>query len=562
MTKLRLAKRYFTDVWQLSPSGASTSLLLSLFLAVTEGAGLLLIIPMLGLLGLSDDQQNSALVSKVLDGITAVGIPFNLKTILILYVGIIAFYAVVKYIQSVLTMKLSLKFVQELRLDSYKNIARSQWGFFSSQRLSELSTHLVSQMQTLGRGYNQLVTLSTTVALLIIYLVIAMDVSVTLSAITMAGMVVLLSVSTLVNRGSYKSGDREQGFAKKIHRLIIEGLGGIKTAKIYQREEALINDFNKTLDGLAHNMLRFGKINGRVTTFLTIGGAIWIALMVYIAVSLEIGTDKIIIMALIFSRIHPVVLRLYKGFIMTSNILPAYKSVSNFNHLTQSVQDIPTVNAAPKVHLTKEFELESVTFAYGENEIFKDFSIRIPAGSITLLKGPSGAGKSTLIDLIIGLLEPSAGSRKIDGKPLTREYMMGFQQQIAYVEQTPFFFHDTIRQNLLFAKESATDQEMIDCLKKAAAYEFVMALPNQLDTQMGDRGLLLSGGEKQRLALARALLRAPQLMLLDEATNALDEENEKKVFDTLIEMKGKVTIIIVSHKQEIPLPIDQVIRVT
>lgn len=560
MIKLQLAKAYFTDVWKVSPMGASTSLLLSLFLAITEGAGLLLIVPMLGLLGFSNDEQNSTMVAKALDVIETLGVPFNLTTILMLYVGIIAFYASAKYAQGILTLRLSLKFVHELRLDSYKKIAGSQWSFFSSQRLSELSTHLVSQIQTLGRGYNQLVILSTTGALLLIYLVIAMDVSITLSAITMTGMVVLLSVSTLVNRGSYKSGDREQGFAKKIHRLIIEGLGGIKTAKIYQREEALINDFSKTLDGLAHNMLRFGKINGRVETFLTIGGAIWIALMVYIAVSLEIGTDKMIIMALIFSRIHPVVLRLYKSLIMTSNILPAYKSVSTFNALAQSVYDAPPATEVPDVHLKSELQLENVAFAYGTNEIFKDFSISIAAGSITLLQGPSGVGKSTLIDLIIGLLEPSAGLRKIDGTPLTREYMSGFQKHVAYVEQTPFFFHDTIKQNLLFAKESATDQEIMDCLKKASAYDFIMALPNQMNTQMGDRGLLLSGGEKQRLALARALLREPELILLDEATNALDRENEAVVFDTLTQMKGKVTIIIVSHKQEISLPVDQVIR--
>lgn len=560
MIKLQLAKEYFTDVWKVSPMGASTSLLLSLFLAITEGAGLLLIVPMLSLLGLSNDEQNSTMVSKALDVIETLGVPFNLTTILILYTSIITFYASVKYVQSILTLRLSLKFVHELRLNSYKKIAGSQWSFFSSQRLSELSTHLVSQIQTLGRGYNQLVILSTTGALLLIYLVIAMDVSITLSAITMTGMVVLLSVSTLVNRGSYKSGDREQGFAKKIHRLIIEGLGGIKTAKIYQREETLINDFSNTLDGLAHNMLRFGKINGRVETFLTIGGAIWIALMVYIAVSLEIGTDKMIIMALIFSRIHPVVLRLYKSLIMTSNILPAYKSVSTFNALAQSVYDAPPATEFPDVHLKSEFQLENMAFAYGTNEIFKDFSISIAAGSITLLQGPSGVGKSTLIDLIIGLLEPSAGLRKIDGKTLTREYMSGFQKHIAYVEQTPFFFHDTIKQNLLFAKESATNEEIMDCLKRASAYDFIMALPNQMNTQMGDRGLLLSGGEKQRLALARALLREPELILLDEATNALDKENEAVVFDTLTQMKGKVTIIIVSHKQEISLPVDQVIR--
>lgn len=559
MSKKKLILQYFKEVWKSNPRGLLFSIVLSLFVAGTEGAGILLIIPMLGLLGLSETDSNNALVSKVSGFIEGTGVELNLTMVLILYVVIVGSYSIIRERQGILNMRLTIAFVNQLRLRSYRLIAHTEWSFFSGKKLSELSNHLISQIQITGRGFNQLASITTNITLLFTYLWVALSISPLLCALSIVGLGALLVVSSLFNRGSYKSGDREQNFMKKLHALIIEGLGGFKTARIYQQEDALVEDFRKTSSQLEQNIVRFAKINARSSTFLTIGGTIWIASMVLIAIKMEIDLSEMLLMALIFARLHPMALKLYKSLITINNIMPAYKAVSEFHNEAHKARKHATTAQLQDIHLKEALVLEGIHFSYGEHEVLRDFHLTLQAHTLTVIQGPSGVGKSTLVDLIIGLQQAARGTQQVDGIAITPKNVQAFQKRISYLEQIPFFFHDSIRQNLLFANDKATEAEMEDCLTKASALDFVMQLPKQLDTVVGDRGVLLSGGERQRLALARALLRKPELLLLDEATNALDQKNEEAVMRALLEMKQTMTIVLVTHKANFSTLADQVV---
>ncbi|MDP9439524.1 MAG: ATP-binding cassette domain-containing protein, partial [Actinomycetota bacterium] len=175
-----------------------------------------------------------------------------------------------------------------------------------------------------------------------------------------------------------------------------------------------------------------------------------------------------------------------------------------------------------------------------------DLAIR--AGETTAIVGPSGAGKSTVADVVRGLVVPVRGRVLVDGTPLRAGMMRSWRGQIGYVAQDTFLFHDTVRANLLWARPDADDEEIRAALRSAAAEEFVRELPDGMDTILGDRGVRLSGGERQRLALARALLRQPQLLILDEATNALDSENEKRIQKSIEQLHGRMTILTITHR--------------
>jgi ATP-binding cassette subfamily C protein len=162
--------------------------------------------------------------------------------------------------------------------------------------------------------------------------------------------------------------------------------------------------------------------------------------------------------------------------------------------------------------------------------------------------GPSGAGKSTLADLILGLIVPQQGRLLVDGSPLVPEFVQPWRKQIGYVAQDTFLFHDTVRSNLLWAQPHATEEEIWEALRFAAADACVFGLPRGLDTVVGDRGVLLSGGERQRLALARALLRKPTLLILDEATSSLDPESERRILRVIDQLLGSITIVTISHR--------------
>jgi ATP-binding cassette subfamily C protein len=170
-----------------------------------------------------------------------------------------------------------------------------------------------------------------------------------------------------------------------------------------------------------------------------------------------------------------------------------------------------------------------------------------PAPNILLI-GNSGSGKTTTVDLLIGFYQPQVGRILIDGKDLRELDLRAWRRFVGYVPQETFLFHDTVRANMLWACPDASDADILDAFRQAAADQFVAALPLGLETVLGDRGMRLSGGERQRLALARALLRRPALLVLDEATSALDSDNERLVLQSIQALRGRVAIVIITHR--------------
>jgi ATP-binding cassette subfamily C protein len=199
--------------------------------------------------------------------------------------------------------------------------------------------------------------------------------------------------------------------------------------------------------------------------------------------------------------------------------------------------------------LAHEIRLEGVAFRYDADRplVLKDLSLTIAAGRVTAIVGSSGAGKSTVADLVNGLLSPGSGRVLIDGAELTPQAARAWRRHVGYVAQDTVLFHDTVRANLRWANPNASEQEMKEGLSLAAA-EFVFELPQGLDTTVGDRGMLLSHGQRQRIALARALLRKPGLLILDEATSSLDFDNEKRILDAIEQLKGRATVLLIAHR--------------
>ncbi|WP_460230300.1 ATP-binding cassette domain-containing protein [Bacillus cereus] len=162
--------------------------------------------------------------------------------------------------------------------------------------------------------------------------------------------------------------------------------------------------------------------------------------------------------------------------------------------------------------------------------------------------GRSGAGKSTLVDLLMELVQPEKRQVFVDGSPLTDNNLLSLRKSIGYVSQDPFLFNTTIRENLLMGKPNVSEEEMWEALEFSTSADFVKQLPEGINTVIGDRGIMLSGEERQRLVLARAILRKLSIFLLDEATSALDTENEAEIQEALHEINGTMTIILIAHR--------------
>ncbi len=203
-----------------------------------------------------------------------------------------------------------------------------------------------------------------------------------------------------------------------------------------------------------------------------------------------------------------------------------------------------------RLSLTRDLVADDVSFTCCEGRLpaVSHLNLAIPAGKIVALVGPSGAGKSTIADILMGLTQPDSGRIKLDGQTLGPEKMRVWREQIGYVAADTCLFNDTLRANLKWARPEASEDEMLQALRDAAAYDFVAGLRDGLDTTLGDRGISVSQGERQRLAVARAFLRDPSMLILDEATNSLDFINEQRVFDAIESRRSKLTVVLIAHR--------------
>jgi len=285
--------------------------------------------------------------------------------------------------------------------------------------------------------------------------------------------------------------------------------------------------------------------------WLNIGLVLVLSLIVYVSIKvLATPASQLLLLLYLFAMITRMLSRLqtrYHEFVTES---PAFTTVTEMQARCEAAAE-PEPARSESIELREAMRLEGVSFSYqdsGEPLVISDLDLTIQAGKTTAIVGPSGAGKSTIADLVMGLIRPDEGRVLVDERPLRAEQKRAWRSKIAYVPQDTFLFHDTVRNNLLWARPDARDGEIREALRLAAAEDFVSRLPEGMETVLGDRGVRLSGGERQRLALARALLRKPSLLILDEATSSLDSENERRIQGAIEELHGSMTIMIITHR--------------
>ena len=208
--------------------------------------------------------------------------------------------------------------------------------------------------------------------------------------------------------------------------------------------------------------------------------------------------------------------------------------------------------------LNGRIELKNVSFGYEDNQVINDLSLAIDSGTSIALVGESGSGKSTIIKLLMGLIKPDDGKVLVDGVDLGKVSLNSYYDHVSYVSQEVPIFDGTLRENLVFDK-NVSDEEIIEVLKLVSLEQFYLKLQNGLDTELGEKGIKLSGGEKQRVALAKLFFEDTKIIILDEATSALDNITEKKVMNSIFEKLSNRTVIMIAHRLESIKDVDEVL---
>jgi ATP-binding cassette subfamily C protein len=347
---------------------------------------------------------------------------------------------------------------------------------------------------------------------------------------------------------------------KSISSRLADGMQGIKPLKSMACED-LLEPFLES-DTVSIRKAEQDYVFSRESLQATSEAIMTIALVIglYLALTLwESELEVLIVFGLLFWRTVSRIAMLQR----------AYQDASTFqNHFWSLCDAIEQAEGAREPHssdktpsLDHAITFRNLTFSYTDSLLLTDVSITVPAGGFTAITGPSGSGKTTVADLITGLLRPQSGEVWIDEVPMSEIDMRAWRRMLGYVPQETLLFHASIFVNVTLRDPDLTRDDAIMALKAAEAWDFVCRLPNGLDTVTGERGAMLSGGQRQRIAIARALARKPRLLILDEVTTGLDPKTEAELCATLKSLRGKVTILAISHQPALVQAADTIYRV-
>jgi ATP-binding cassette subfamily C protein len=541
--------------------------------ALTQGVGLLLLVPLLEVTGVSKGSSAGGLARRAREVFGALGIPFTLSAILVVYVAVVALAAALAAYQSVLLVRYRLEFVDALRRRLYAAIARAEWRHLLGLRQSDLLTALTVDISWVGQGTLAVLNLGAAAVLVTVQVAVAVRISPTVTVLAMAtGIGLAVLVWPLVAR-SRRLGRELVQLNRGVLASVTGFLDGLKLAKAHGLEPAHLTSFDDAIARARHSQIDFAKAQATATAVQLTVTALVLAVLIDVAVGqFALPLAELLVLAFIFTRLVPQVSQ------AQSNVQTLAQSLPAFDELTAVIDDcaLAVEGEVPRPYarrpdrrrlaLSDRLCLDGVSFSYRRPdgqpvEVLRGVTLEVPARATTALVGPSGAGKTTIADLAVGLLAPASGRLLVDGATLTGGLVARWREAVAVVPQDVFLFHDTIRANLLWARPSASEADLWQALALASAETFVRRLPACLDTVAGDRGARLSGGERQRIALARALLRRPALLVLDEATSSLDAENEAAVLDALATLHGRMTILVIAHQRSTLRDADQVITV-
>ncbi len=395
-----------------------------------------------------------------------------------------------------------------------------------------------------------------TVALLFLIYLLIKD-----KTITIAMTCALLFISCIflfgTKRRANKLGKEIWNGGIKQYDIVNQSFGGIKEVKISDKEEHFTVEYNKVYSKLSKNMLQ-GKILEILPRSIMEAGCIAalmsaVAFKVYRGVPLSYFLPVLSLFAVAFVRLMPSFSRVTNAItalnLHKAHLKPVYEAITELEKFEKTENYMHT--EATSIPFEREIRLENVTYRYpgGERNIVDDVSLTIPKNKSVAFVGPSGEGKTTLADVILGLLTPDCGHIYVDDADIS-EHMHAWHSLIGYIPQNIYLTNGDILHNVAFGygdDEIDTDR-VIEALKEAQIYDFIMTLPDGLKTEVGDRGVRLSGGQRQRIGIARALYGNPQFLVLDEATSALDTETESAVMDAIQLLQGQKTMLIIAHR--------------
>jgi subfamily B ATP-binding cassette protein MsbA len=486
------------------------------------------------------------------------GPQFALILVVALVISTFLFKNLFNYLASNHLMHLKNGVLKDLRNSMFTKIIDLPVSYYSEKRKGDIMARMLGDVNEVQNSFFSILELIVKEPMTIVFTIIAMFViSVKLTLFVFLFIPVSGYVISKIGKSLKSKSERIQYENGYLISIVEESLSGMKVVKSYNAENSFKDKFNESVLRLLKLSNSIGRKNNLASPMSEFMGIVVIAVLLWYGGNMVLveklangeplldGAKFLSYMGLAYNILTPAK-AISKATYAVKSGMAAAQRVFEVLEVQNEITDKP--DAIVKESFEKNITIENINFRYEDENVLKNFSLEVPKGKTVALVGQSGSGKSTIANLLTRFYDVQEGSIKIDGTDIKDMTMNSLRHMLGLVTQDSILFNDTIKNNILIGKQDANDEEIIEALKVANAYEFVKDLPNGINTNIGDAGNKLSGGQKQRLNIARAVLKNPPIMILDEATSALDTESEKFVQIALENMMQNRTSIVIAHR--------------
>ena len=523
------------------------STVLVIFVSIIEATSLFTIGPLIDLSVDPTLQNASPLTNRIVSIMAGLGVPLRFNTYLTLFAVLIILSSTLRILFRYCLVRMRFIVVRDLTIGTFSDFLNSKWHFFNSSKQGTLLNTFTREIENVGDAFSAMANFFASFLQLTFYLIIPFYLSWRVTLISFATVFLLSLPFALVGKISYRLGSISTTARNKLSLVLNENFTLTKIVIGFANQKKAVKDLLSSFDVYRRAATKSQTISFAIPILYRPLGVAVLVIALFSARYFKVPISEIAVILLALLQLVIVVGNIVKYKNNLDNASPSYEQIKE---LKDKAVRLRQKDGSRKFEGFKKFiSLEKISFAYPDRQIvLKNINMKIPKGKMVAIVGGSGTGKSTLIDLIMNFNDPTEGQVRFDGIDLKDFDISSYRKRIGYVPQDSVLFNMSIKNNLLWAKDDTTDEEIKHACFQANAVEFIESFPHGYDTIVGDRGVRLSGGQCQRIALARAILRKPDVLILDEATSSLDTHSERLIQQAVENIARETTVIIIAHR--------------
>jgi len=556
LTRIRNAVRLFGQAFSGYTPQFIVIIAVGFFASLLEGLGISAIVPIFSFVTGGGGVAGDPITAAIMRLFELIGVPYTFRALL-LFVGVLFIVRIIAMfaIQNI-TARIVFGYARAMRERILRSTLEARWPFLSMQKVGHLdqllSTNTVNVSQFFGIFSTVVMICAKTVA----YVLIALNISPVVALLSLVvGGVLFFGLKPLFGRNKAYSTEAET-LNRTLAHFASQHVVGMKTVKALGAEGPALRAAGGYFERVKSINIRMVQLRGFLEMTIQFAGLAFVAgvfVSMYYSGSFNFAAFGVIVYAInqIFTQIQAAQVQIHS----ISMMLPYLTFTQNY--IQSAEKELEIEEGKRHAGIGKSIRFDRVSFSYpGRAGTLQDISFEIKRGGMLAIVGPSGAGKSTIADLLLRFVEHTGGAIEVDGTDIRELALAEWRKSIGYVTQDSFLLNDTIRNNISFYDTSFTDEDISRAARAANIHDFIAGLPHGYDAVVGDRGVLISGGERQRIALARVLVRKPTLLILDEATSSLDAGSKRAIHASLLALRGTTTTVVIAHSDPIVLKAD------